>query len=84
MEPTQEELYAADIYLLLINAFDRENEDQKWEVTKINPTAWFTGLVMASGMLYNKLTDEDKNYIEYTHLCQTLLIQNMMEKKEAS
>lgn len=81
---TPTEKYANEIYLHLIDGFNRDNEDQKWEVEDIDATAWFTGLVMASGMLFNKLTDEDKNFIEFTHLSQNLLIQNMVEKIKAS
>lgn len=81
---SQEDQYAGEIAELILQAFDKESEEQRWDINKIDATAWFTGLVKASAYIYNKLTDDDKNLIEWTHLSHNLVIQHMMEKDKAS
>lgn len=83
MKPTKDERYALEIYTHIMDGFTDEYEN-KWDLNKIDATAWFTGLVKASGMVFNKVTNNEQSFIEYTHTCQNLLIQNMMERREAS
>jgi hypothetical protein len=82
--PTQDELYAVEIYGHLLSGFSPDNEDRKWDLNNIDATAWFTGLAKACALVFNELTDDDKNAIEWTHIAQNLLIQSMMQKKDAA
>lgn len=82
MKREKDEQYALEIYTHIMDGFTDEHE-QKWDLNEIDATAWFTGLVKASAMVFNKFTGNEQRFIEWTHTCQNLLIQNMMEKRKA-
>lgn len=57
---------------------DGGNSHYRYDLDKIDATKFFTGMVMACAYVFNKLTDDDKNFLEFTHLCNQLIVQHMM------
>ncbi len=82
MKLTEEERYAKEIFEILTETFSGENPQIKWDIDEIDATAWFTGLVKASTVIYNHLTDDNKNFFEWTQLSQSLILQSMMKEAE--
>lgn len=83
MKPSLNQEYAVEIYDQLLKGFSDE-EDKRWDLNKINATEWFTGLVKAGALIFNKFTDNDDNAIEWTHTQQKLIIQDMMENGDSN
>jgi hypothetical protein len=61
--------------------FDEESEMKRYDLPKLDLTQFFTAYVQAGTYIYNKLTEEDKNSLEFTHLANQLVVQDMLEKK---
>ena len=61
---------------------DDEEDDTttKFDLDKIDATEFFTGAFMALCLLFNKLTNQEKNYLEMTYIFNQLIVQHMQEK----
>lgn len=64
--------------------FDEEYELKRYEWDKLNLTEFFTAYVKAGTYIFNKVTGEDKNYIEFTHLANQLIFQDMLKDKKSA
>jgi hypothetical protein len=76
------EQYTAEIYDHLLELFDRDSENFKFDLEKIDATELFTALVKANGILFNRLTDDNKSFLDFTYLCNSLIVQAMKNKEE--
>jgi hypothetical protein len=79
--------YAATIYESLINLFQDEEERTpcaQLDLENIDATMFFTDAIKALALLYNKLTNDDKDYLEFTYLANHLIFHYAVEeaKKE--
>lgn len=67
----------------LSKLLDPEDECFEYDLEKVDATALFTSMFQAQAMLYNGLTNSDMNFLEFSHLCNQLVVQDMLERKGA-
>lgn len=79
MKPNQAELYAAQVSQAITSLFDEENENYQYDLSEIDATKFFTGLIMGSLLIFNRLTSEDKDLLDYLSLQQRLVFQYLQE-----
>lgn len=58
---------------------DNGNQVYHYDLDKIDATEFFTGMVIGCCHVFNKFTGDDKNLIEFTHLCNQLIVQYLFE-----
>ncbi|CAM2954016.1 hypothetical protein PASE110613_09345 [Paenibacillus sediminis] len=81
----KEQQFASDISELIWSLFDEESENYRYNLENIDATAFFTGLAMTFGIIYNNSADADEDFIGGTHLANRLAFQYLMNNgKEAA
>ncbi|HZG81226.1 MAG TPA: hypothetical protein VEZ13_10705 [Brevibacillus sp.] len=78
---TKNEMYAFAVNNALMDLFDPDSENHQFTLDEVDATEFFIGLVKGCGMVYNKLTGDQKNFLQFTHLCNQLIVQDMLAKK---
>jgi len=48
----------------------------------MDATAFFTGAIQGLNYMFNKFTGEQKNSLEFTHLCNRLIVQDLLKDKK--
>lgn len=67
------------------NAYRSEENQvslQKMQLNDDNLTEDFVALVYALNMFFNKVTGQDIDVIDFTHLMNKLVVQHLLEQKE--
>ena len=70
---------------VFINAYRaEENQEpvQKMQLTNDNLTEDFTAMVYALNMFFNEVTGQGIDIIDFTHLLNKLVVQNLLENRE--
>lgn len=77
--------YMAAILEVLLSLFRDQDEDghpiYHFELEHVDATALFTALTFASAELYKRLTQDDKGALEYTHIANQLVVQELLKDK---
>ena len=64
-----------------MNVFNDENETgMHIELDETDATELITDMVKAMNLVYQKLTGDFKDNLEFTHLCNQLIFQDALEK----
>lgn len=71
--------YAATITDTLLSLVDPDNENSLYDLDKIDATKFFTGMVQACAVVYSRLTGDYKTFLEFTHLANALIVQELMK-----
>jgi predicted GNAT superfamily acetyltransferase len=79
---TKQEEMVFTVTTAINKLFDPESEEQRYSWKDIDLTDFFTAYVKAGGYIYNRITGDDKNYLEFTHVANQLIVQDLMEKKD--
>ncbi len=69
----------------IINAYRaEENQEpvQKMQLTNDNLTEDFTAMVYALNMFFDEVTGQEIDIIDFTHLLNKLVVQNLLENRE--
>lgn len=73
------------IFITNLNNSYRDEEDRedagKLELKESELTEDFTAMLYALYLHYSRLTGDDIDFISFTHLCNRLAIQHLMEPK---
>lgn len=73
------------IFSVGLNNAYRDEEDAefagKLELKEEGLTEDFTAMLYAIFILYKRLSDDDVDFIGFTHLCNRLAVQHLMEPK---
>jgi hypothetical protein len=81
---TQE--YAIAVAESIMGLFRDEEENGNmlyhYDLDKIDATDFFTGMIIGCNIVFGQLTEQDKNNLEFTYLCNQLIVQQMLEDKE--
>jgi hypothetical protein len=77
-----EQRYAVQIADTLKQMFDEDSEIHAFDLEEIDATKYFTGMVLASCLIFNDLTGRKMDLIDFTHVQNKLVIQYIMDKKE--
>lgn len=68
--------YALAIYDAVLRLFDPDDEDHRFDLTKINANEFFTAQLLAFNLLFSELTqDEDHDLIDSLHVMTRLAFQ---------
>lgn len=62
--------------------FDNEEEGATYDLRTIDATQFFTAYVKAGTYLFNSFTGQDKNNLEFTHLANQLIVQDLLDKED--
>jgi hypothetical protein len=66
-----------------IAALFREDEDANphyhFNLDTIDATAFFTGAIMGLNFIFKRFTGQQKNNLEFTHLCNQLIVQDLLK-----
>ncbi len=82
MELTQDEQYAAVIHDTILTMFEEGHENYCYDIEKLDATAFFTGYVLALGVLFSTLANEEIDVVEVIHKANQLVIQYLLAKAE--
>jgi len=82
MKLRKEQEYALELYTAIAGLLDEENENHRYDIETLDLTKFFTGIVIASNMLFDKLTGDKQDLFEYNALNTKLIHQYLMDKKE--
>ena len=65
----------------IMNVFNDENETgMHIEINNTDGTELITDMIKAMNLVFQKLTGEAKDNLEFTHLCNQLIFQDALEK----
>ena len=70
---------------VFINAYrDEENREpvQKMELNDDNLTEDFTAMIYASHTIFNEVTGQEVDIIDFTHVLNKLVVQHLLGRKE--
>jgi len=73
---------ADSILSLFKDEEDGGNPIYHYKLDEIDATKFFTGMVKGCGYVYNRLTGDNKNFLEFTYLCNQLIVQDILEDKK--
>jgi hypothetical protein len=62
--------------------FDPESENHRYDLENIDLTQFLIAYIKAGNFLFTRLTGQDKNNLEFTHLANQLIVQDLLEKNE--
>jgi len=83
---TEKDEYAVAIADGILSLFrdeeDGGNPNFHYELNKIDATAFITSMVMGCNIVFEKLTNIEKNNLEFTHLLNQLVFQDALESKK--
>lgn len=57
---------------------DGGNPNYHFELSEIDATEFFTSMVYGCNFVFNQLTNIEKNGLEFTHICNQLVVQDML------
>jgi hypothetical protein len=84
MKKTEE--YAIAVAESIMGLFKDEEDGGNmiyhYDLEKINATDFFTGMIKGCNIVFAQLTDQQKNNLEFTHLCNHLIVQDLLENKK--
>jgi hypothetical protein len=60
---------------------DGGNPNFHYKLEDIDATEFFTAMVIGCNLVYRQLTKIEKNNLEFTYLCNQLIVQDMLKNK---
>lgn len=87
-ELKKNEQYATEILISINNLLSEEEQqrpchiDTKELVERENLTEFFIGYLKAGTLIFNEITGQDKNNLEFTHILNQLCVQDLIEPEE--
>jgi hypothetical protein len=82
-DKTQEYAMAvADAIASLFRDNEEGNQQYRYNLDTMDATAFFTGAIQGLNYMFNKFTGEQKNSLEFTHLCNRLIVQDLLKDKK--
>ncbi len=60
---------------------DGGNPNFHYELSEIDATEFFTAMVIGCNMVYCTLTGNEIDNVSFTHLCNQLIVQDMLKNK---
>ena len=77
------QVYATAIASAISGLFRSEEDDGNslyhYDLDTLDATKFFTGFVVAGTVLFNQLTDDNKSGLDFTYICNRLMVQLMMQ-----
>ncbi|MVP00363.1 hypothetical protein [Paenibacillus lutrae] len=62
--------------------FNGESEDYRFDLKTMDATQFFTAMIKANAHVFNELTGDNKTVLEFTHLANHLVVQDLLEKQK--
>lgn len=72
---------ADGILSLFRNEEDAGNPNFHYKLEDIDATEFFTAMVIGCNLVYAKLTGNEIDNISFTHLCNQLIVQDLLKNK---
>lgn len=82
----QEEMAIAvadSILSLFRDEEDGGNPNFHYELSETDATEFFTAMVKGCNLVFNRLTNIEKSNLEFTYLCNQLIVQDALNSKES-
>jgi hypothetical protein len=74
--------YTMSIIQAVDALFDEDSELKRYDFKSLDATKFFTAYIIAGNFIFNKFTGNNKNNLEFTHLANQLIVQNLLDEKE--
>ena len=58
------------------------NPNFHYDLSEIDATEFFTSMVMGCNFVFNELTKSEKNNLEFTYICNQLIVQDILQNKD--
>jgi hypothetical protein len=71
--------YVFSIVGQINDLFSPESEDKKYDWETADMTQFFIAYVKAGAYIFNQITGDNKNALEFTHLANSLIVQDLVE-----
>lgn len=84
MKNDQQTQYVLAITNAVNELFDDESHLKAYNWEEIDLTQFLTAYVKAGNYIFNTITGIDKNNLEFTHLANQLIVQDMLKDKESA
>lgn len=75
----KEQEFALEIGEQISGLFDKDNENYRYDLEKIDLTKFFTGIIIAGSMFYQNVTDEKGDLMDYQNINNRLIVQYLLE-----
>jgi hypothetical protein len=72
----------ADAVASLFRDDEEGNPHYHFNLDTIDATAFFTGAIMGLNFMFQRFTGQKKNNLEFTHLCNQLIVQDLLKDKK--
>jgi hypothetical protein len=84
MKEDKTQQYALAVADAIASLFREEdgNPHYHFDMNNIDATAFFTGAIMGLNYIFRKVTGQNKNNLEFTHLCNQLIVQDLLKEKK--
>jgi len=81
MDKKQQEMlkYSSLISSAIMDIFTDEESQYHIEIDDENATDVITSMVFAITLVFNKLSAQDLNYLEFTHMANSLVVQYLLK-----
>lgn len=79
---TNEERYAFEIYELITSLFDKNSDNYRYDLNEIDLTEFFTGILIASGALHERITKKDGDLFDFIHIQMRLAFQYIRKNEK--
>lgn len=56
------------------------NPNFHYDLTEIDATTFFMSMIFGCNFVFNELTNSEKNSLEFTHICNQLIVQDMLKE----
>jgi hypothetical protein len=71
--------YVQDIVESVESLFDDDSELKRYNWNEVDGTDFFTAFIKAGAYLFNEMTGNAKNGLEFTHIANQLIVQDLLE-----
>lgn len=52
------------------------------DIEKVNGTEFITGMIKGCNVVFQQLTQDQKNNLEFTYLCNQLIVQDLIDRNK--
>ena len=85
MKKTTTDQYALAVADAITSLFRDDGEvspSYHFDLDAVDATAFFTGAIMGLNCMFQRLTGQDKNHLDFTYLCNQLIVQDLLKNKK--
>ena len=79
---TEEQRFAISVYESITSLFDEDSENYQYDINSIDLTKFFTGIIIANNMFYQKVTAKEGDLFDFIAVQMKLAHQYATKSEE--